>query len=162
MDYAVHGILQARILEWAAFPFSRGFSQSRDQNQVSRIEDGFFSSWATREARQDTRNAYIDCWAPPWGFLIQRNWNGAWESVYLTSSQMHWFKEHTWRTTDSDKVPHVGGLCCKAGALASSHSFISIFLATIFIPSLLRSSYIPFFVCSSDKITDPNAPLFQG
>ena len=33
----VHGILQARILEWEAFPLSRGSSQSRDQTQVSRI-----------------------------------------------------------------------------------------------------------------------------
>ena len=31
MDYTVHGILQARILEWVAFPFSRGSSQCRDQ-----------------------------------------------------------------------------------------------------------------------------------
>ena len=30
MDYTVHGILQARRLEWVAFPFSRGSSQSRD------------------------------------------------------------------------------------------------------------------------------------
>ena len=33
-DYTVHGILQARILEWVAFPFSRGSSQPRDQTQV--------------------------------------------------------------------------------------------------------------------------------
>ena len=37
MDYTVHGILQARILEWVAFPFSRGYSQSRDGAQVFRI-----------------------------------------------------------------------------------------------------------------------------
>ena len=37
MDYTVHGILQARILEWVAFPFSRGPSQRRDRTQVSRI-----------------------------------------------------------------------------------------------------------------------------
>ena len=49
-DYTVHGILQARILEWVAFPFSRGSSQPRDQTQVSRIAGGFFTSWATREA----------------------------------------------------------------------------------------------------------------
>ena len=29
-DYTVHGILQARILAWVAFPFSRGSSQPRD------------------------------------------------------------------------------------------------------------------------------------
>ena len=34
MDYTVHGILHARILEWVAFPFSRGYSQPRDQTQV--------------------------------------------------------------------------------------------------------------------------------
>ena len=37
MDYTVHGILQARILEWVAFPFSRGTSQPRDRTQVSRM-----------------------------------------------------------------------------------------------------------------------------
>ena len=47
MDYTVHGILQARILEWVAFPFSKGSSQPRDQTQVSRIAGGFFTSWAT-------------------------------------------------------------------------------------------------------------------
>ena len=52
MDYTVHGILQARILEWVAFPFSRGSSQPRDQTQVSHIAGGFFTSWATREAQE--------------------------------------------------------------------------------------------------------------
>ena len=52
MDYIVHGIVQAKILEWVAFPFSRGFSQPRDQTQVSHIAGRFFSSWATREAQE--------------------------------------------------------------------------------------------------------------
>ena len=51
-DYTVHGILQARILEWVAFPFSRGSSQSRDQSQVSYIASRFFTSGATREAQE--------------------------------------------------------------------------------------------------------------
>ena len=37
MVYIVHEILQARILEWVAFPFSRGSSQARDRIQVSHI-----------------------------------------------------------------------------------------------------------------------------
>ena len=41
LDYTVHEILQARILEWIAFPFSRGSSQPRDQTQVSLIAGGF-------------------------------------------------------------------------------------------------------------------------
>ena len=52
MDYTVHGILQARILEWVAFPFSRVSSQPRDQTQISHIADGIFTSWATREAQE--------------------------------------------------------------------------------------------------------------
>ena len=52
MDYTVHGILQARILEWVAFPFSRGSSQPRDQTQVSHIAGRFFTSWATRETQE--------------------------------------------------------------------------------------------------------------
>ena len=42
MNCIVHGILQARILEWVAFPFSRGSSQPRNQTQVSHIADRFF------------------------------------------------------------------------------------------------------------------------
>ena len=48
MDYTVHGILQARTLEWVAFPVSRGSSQSRDQTQVCHMAGGFFTSWSTR------------------------------------------------------------------------------------------------------------------
>ena len=52
MDYTVHGILQARILEWVvAFPFSRISSQPRDRTQDSCIAGEFFTSWVTREAQ---------------------------------------------------------------------------------------------------------------
>ena len=52
VDYTIHVILQARILEWVAFPFSRGSSQPRDRTQVSHIAGGFFTSWATREVHK--------------------------------------------------------------------------------------------------------------
>ena len=50
MANTVHGILQARILEWVAFPFSRGSSQTRDETRISYIAGGFFTNWAIREA----------------------------------------------------------------------------------------------------------------
>ena len=50
MVYTVHGILQARILEWVAIPFSRVSYQPRDRTQVSHIAGRFFNNWATREA----------------------------------------------------------------------------------------------------------------
>ena len=55
VDYTVHGVLQARRLEWEAFAFSRGSSQPRDRTQVSRIAGGFCTSWATREAPRTGR-----------------------------------------------------------------------------------------------------------
>ena len=69
MDYTVHGILQARILGWVAFPFSSGSSHPRDWTQVSHIAEGFFTSWAT----------WILVWvAYPFsrGSSWSRNWTG--------------------------------------------------------------------------------------
>jgi len=79
---SVHGILQARILEWVAIPFSRGSSQPRDQTQVSCLAGGFFTIWATSEAQLDNtlvskgqsrhwmKNAN---WGNPKGFY-SKNW----------------------------------------------------------------------------------------
>ena len=50
--WTIHGLLQARILEWVAFPFSRKSSQPRNWTQVSHIAGGLFTSWATREAQE--------------------------------------------------------------------------------------------------------------
>ena len=46
---SVHGILQARILEWVAIPFSRGSSQPRDWTWSSCIAGRHFTLWAARE-----------------------------------------------------------------------------------------------------------------
>ena len=50
-DSSVHGIFQARILEWVAIPFSKGSSWPRDQTRSPFIAGRFFSLWATREAQ---------------------------------------------------------------------------------------------------------------
>ena len=47
------GILQARILEWVAFPFPRGIFPTQGMNQgLTHIAGGFFTNWAAREAQQ--------------------------------------------------------------------------------------------------------------
>ena len=53
MDSSVHGILQARILEWVTIPFSRGSSQLRDWTSVFHIAGRFFTVWAIREKSMD-------------------------------------------------------------------------------------------------------------
>jgi len=49
--FSVHGILQARILEWVTISFSRGSSQPRDWIRVSSVGDRRFNLWATREGK---------------------------------------------------------------------------------------------------------------
>ena len=96
MDYTVCGILQARILEWVDFPFSRGSSQPKDQTQISRIAGRFFTSWVTREAplfptqglnpcfcSSSTESQLLDCQGSPWkGKLLKQNYLTSWSPVY--------------------------------------------------------------------------------
>ena len=49
-DLSVHGIIQERILEWVAIPFSRESFHSRDQTQVFYIAGRFLTIWATSKA----------------------------------------------------------------------------------------------------------------
>ena len=50
-DPSIHGILQARTLEWAAIPFFRGSFWPRGWTQVSCMASGFFTIWVTRKAQ---------------------------------------------------------------------------------------------------------------
>ena len=52
---SLHGILQARVLEWVAISFSRGSSRPRDRTRVSHIPGRRFNLWATREAQKNHR-----------------------------------------------------------------------------------------------------------
>ena len=68
---SVHGILQARILECIAIPFSRGSSQTRDWTWVSSIVGRFFTIWDTRESHGEESSRGWDGWMPS---LIQWTW----------------------------------------------------------------------------------------
>ena len=68
---SVHGILQARVLDWVTIPFSRGSSRPKDQTQISCIAGRFFTIWATKGSPSITiivkkcfkRQVLI--WSPP-------------------------------------------------------------------------------------------------
>ena len=51
MDYTAHGILQARTLEWVAFPFSRGSSEPRDRTQVPTLQEDCLSAELQRKPK---------------------------------------------------------------------------------------------------------------
>ena len=60
---SIHGIFQARILEWVAISFSRGSAQPRDQTRVSHIVGRRFTIWATREGLEHftySFNSYVN------------------------------------------------------------------------------------------------------
>ena len=79
MDYTVHGILQARILEWVACPFSSGSSWPSNQTGVSCTAGGFFTNWATREAPDCCGSIVIqDFPLPQWqfkGYMCKTIWS---------------------------------------------------------------------------------------
>ena len=60
--FSIHGILQARILEWVSILFSQGSSQSRDWTQVSHVAGGFFlfTVWATRGSSYSQASTKIE------------------------------------------------------------------------------------------------------
>ena len=58
-DSSVHGIFQARILEWVAILFYKRSSRPMDPTQVSRIAGRLFTIWATREARPEQKSILI-------------------------------------------------------------------------------------------------------
>ena len=65
---SVHGILQARTLEWVAIPFPRGSSRPRDWTWVSHIFRRFFTVWATKHLGgfMNCHSLLELCSVPPW------------------------------------------------------------------------------------------------
>ena len=66
MDYnlpcsSVHGIFQARVLEWVAISFSRGSSWPRDRTWVSCIVGRGFTVWANREVQKKEQESKLTC-----------------------------------------------------------------------------------------------------
>ena len=92
---SVHGIFQARVLEWVAISFSRGSSQARDQTQVARIA----GRWATREARSKTRvysNFPVASRIWPTFQLKQTVGASQWFSRVVTASRKMLKNHQTW------------------------------------------------------------------
>ena len=96
MDYTVHGILQARILEWIAFPFSRGSSQPRDQTQVS--------LFASREPQGKPKNIGVGSISLfQWIFLTQEsNW-GLLHCSWILYQLSYQRSPYTWMSIPKNK-----------------------------------------------------------
>ena len=77
---SVHGIFQARVLEWVAISFSRGSSRPKDWTLVSRIAGLRFTIWATRKVTWMWELDYKESWAPKnwcfWTVLLEKTLEG--------------------------------------------------------------------------------------
>ena len=94
---SVHGISQARILEWVAISFSRGSSRIWDRTwcPVSPALAGRFYHWATWEARGLIKTQIAEPHPPP----PPHRSGGAWEFAFWTNSNCCWSRDHTLQTT---------------------------------------------------------------
>ena len=116
---SIHGIFQARVLEWGAIAFSKGSSWPRDRIQVSCIAGKCFTIWATREATwvlegscqlvDDHLGCYQDAWKCTWtwgweGSTVDRSILGS--RIYLTDSTqpLSLLKASCW----TDPLPRAG------------------------------------------------------
>ena len=105
----VHGILQARILEWAAIVFSSRSSRPRDQTWVFCTAGRFFTIWANREAlaNREGRTALAK-FRTVWPLNRRRQWwptpillpgkSHGWRSLVGCSPRGHWVG-HDWATS---------------------------------------------------------------
>ena len=87
----VHGIFQARVLEWVAISFSRGSSQSRDWTWVSRIVGRCFTIWATREVPNtgiEPRSPALQADSVPSVLPGKQAFSNMWENSLLTILRM--------------------------------------------------------------------------
>ena len=100
---SIHGIFQARVLEWMDISFFRGSSQPRNQTGISRIAGKHFTVWATREAQTCSKRSVVR--ENKTALLVIRTW-----------SSMETIRLHTKRVPVSPKVDH----CCR---MTSNTSF---------------------------------------
>ena len=133
IDYTVHGILQARILEWLGIPFSRESFQPRDQTQVSHIAGRFFISWATREVpKLTTYQKYCHFEESSSLILLNNNesfldwivtWDKKWMYTITSHDKLSGWTEKKLQSTSKSQTCTLNGLdhclvvCCSSDLL---------------------------------------------
>ena len=108
---SVHGLLQARILEWVAIPFSTGSSGPREPSRVFCIAGGFFTIWASRKELWDPECASFH------SFSGARGWA-------LVGGQILVFGFSFSRSSGASRAPGVlcVGRAAKGALVQGSHS----------------------------------------
>ena len=116
---SIHGIFQARMLEWIAVSFSRGSSRPRNRTVISRIAGKHFTIWANREAQTCSKRSVVR--ENKTALLVIRMWRSM--ETKTTAPNGTLIRLHTKRAPVCPKVGH----CCRMtsntsfGVFSASH-----------------------------------------
>ena len=133
---SVHGIFQARVLEWVAVSFSRGSFWPRDRTRVSHIVGRRFTIWATREVLGDTQEVSFQR-----GKCTPQSPSAVWSLIFRLPSLTIWWRsrskeEHLEGLTFSEG--HVLCVCyrleCSLSRLGLSLNVVLLQMSSWFIP----------------------------
>ena len=108
---SVHGIFQARVLEWVAISFSKGSSQPRDRTPVSRITGRRFTVWATREAwgHNERVSIYNSGILPYWYQKLWLQSMELWKKLIsvlqATQSMISYYGSPSWLRQECSHIP---------------------------------------------------------
>ena len=91
---SVHGIFQARVLEWVAISFSRRSSQPRNQTCVSCVASGFFPHWAIRKA--PIKDRQVTKWKWKWSCSVVSDSATSWSVAYQAPLSMGFSRQEFW------------------------------------------------------------------
>ena len=140
-------ILQARILEWVAIPFSRGSSQLRDQTQVSCITGGFFTVWPAGKPSESYLN-------PTTSHQVTLNELLNFCRLYLFSPHFHiTIVFSSWDAADSDNVNKV--FSAVPGKLYIIYKLDNQYMIIILLP-LLQGKFSVYFIYISSQVMKYN------
>ena len=99
---SVHGVLQARVLEWVAISFSRGSFQPRDQTRISCIAGRCFTLWTTREDLSSVQFSSVTQSCPTLWDPINRSTPG----LPVHHQLLEFTQTHTHQVSDAIQPSH--------------------------------------------------------
>ena len=116
---SAHGILQARILEWVAIPFSRGSSQTRDRIWVSCLAGRFFPIWVTSEAHWASTTCQIllihnICKTLLNLILLRRFWSDVYDHHFANKKKNKWGLQRLSHSANATQLATVGNVAIKS------------------------------------------------
>ena len=135
---SIQGILQGRILEWIAIPFSSGSSLPRDRTQVTCIAGKFYTVWATKENCLQRLQAWC-CWSLPRA-VSDISWRLNIESWSIGEREVNLIRQEPGQDTEESWLGWRQGGCSLQPASSEGEAIAIEFLVLVYCPASLLHS----------------------